>query len=105
MWECLVKAVEKIPVMVRVVMKDEIKTVWSNWLTFPAEGYGEVKGYGPFLLKDVVYIEIDSTELRNIGRLLPAKEIDHSKELVAALVSSGINFERNLNIFRIYQKN
>jgi hypothetical protein len=93
--------ISQLSVLVRIGLRDGATTDWSKWLTFPAEGYGEVMRHGPFLLRDVTYLEIDSVELRKLGRLLPEKEIDHTNDLETALHGEGITFSKNGSIFRI----
>lgn len=100
MWGKIALLISQLSVLVRIGLRDGTTTDWSNWLTFPAEGYGEIMRYGPFLLRDVAYLEIDSVELRKLGRLLPEKRIDHADELESALHGEGITFSKNGSIFR-----
>ena len=83
--------------MVRIVFQDGTVTNWSNWLTFPSDGYGEITVVGPFLLRDVSRVEVNPVELRKVGRLIPEKEIDHSDELRDALTKFRIHFNENEN--------
>lgn len=101
MWEQISRIINQLPISIRVALKDSTVTEWSNWLTFPTDGYGEIMRYGPFLIRDVLYIEIDSVEVKKLGRLLPEKEIDHSEELKTTLIDAGIQFDRHGKVFRI----
>jgi hypothetical protein len=100
-WKQIAKIAEQFSISIRIVLRDETVTEWSNWLRFPSKGYGEILRHGPFLIRDVLYLEIDSIEVRTLGRLLPKKEIDYSEDLKATLVEAGIEFQRYGSVFRI----
>ncbi len=73
MWQNILSIVKKLSLLVRVVFKKETISKWSNWLAFPSDGYGEIQVTGPFLIREVSYIEVNPIEIRKIGRLVPDK--------------------------------
>lgn len=101
MWEQIARIINQLALSVRIILNNGTITDWSKWLGFPSNSYGEVMGYGPFLIKEVQYIEINPVEKRKLGRLLPEKKIDHSKELEEFLIYTGIPFQRISGIYRI----
>lgn len=92
LWKKLSKIIAQLAVRVRVSLTDGTVTDWSEWLTFPSNGYGEIIRHGPFLIREVKLIEINPIEVRRLGRLLPDKNVDHSEELEFALNESENRF-------------
>ena len=101
MLEIISSILQKIPVKIKVVFKDGSRSDWSNWLTFPSPGYGEIMVHGPFKIIDVNYLEIDAIESKKFGKRIPEKKIDHTMELKKILQEAKINFEQETNILRI----
>lgn len=101
MWQNISLIIKQLSLLIRVTFKDETVSKWSNWLTFPSDGYGEIQVTGPFLIREVSCIEVNPIEIRKVGRLVPDKKIDHSIELRDALTKAGIEFEEIDAIFRI----
>lgn len=99
--ERVAEVIAQLHLLVRVGFSDGTVSGWSKWLTIPSASYGEVMGHGPFPVRDVRYVEINCIEAKKVGRLIPQREICRSKELEAALVESGISFEKCENVYRV----
>ncbi|WP_322887824.1 DUF6678 family protein [Aquirhabdus parva] len=79
-------------IQVRIILIDDTVTNWSSWLTLPSNSYAEIAKFGPFRLVDVLSIEINPNETKEMGRLLPNKNIDHSLAIIDKLELEGIAF-------------
>lgn len=101
MWQQISSITNRLSLPIRIAFKDGSFSEWSTWLIFPTEGYGEIKAYGPFLLRNVSYIEVNSIQTQQMGRLLPKRKIEHSNELGDELTKAGIDFEKHEGIFQI----
>ena len=103
MWKKIEAIVKEMPISVRVKLKDEALTDWSSWLTFPSDGYGEIKSYGPFRIVDAEYIELNPIEIKKIGRLVPEKKVNHTEAVAAALLKAEIPYTmKESDVFRLY---
>jgi hypothetical protein len=101
MWQKISLIIKQLTLLVRVGFEDETVSEWSKWLTFPSDGYAEIQVTGPFLIRKVSYIEINPIEIRRVGRLVPDREIDHSKKLEEYLTNAEIEFDVIDTIYRI----
>ncbi len=64
---------------------------WVNSFSFPVEGYIEPMSVGPIKITQWKWLEIDPIEKRKIGRLIPEKEINHTKEIIDTLKDNEID--------------
>src|ERR1035438_3257615 len=69
-------------------------TQWERWLIVPTEGYIETGSLGPVPVREVDWVEIDATEVQEMGRLVAPRRIDHTAELVQHLERHGASFQR-----------
>lgn len=99
MWEVVAKIINDYSVISRVKFRDASETNWSDRITFPTNGYAELSEFGPFLMGDVIQIEIDPIELKKEGKLLPLRKIDHTSEIEEQLTSAGIKYSTKNNIY------
>jgi hypothetical protein len=102
MLEQISKLIGTLSLLIRVALRDGSVSDWSKWITFPSSGYGEIMRLGPFRIDDVGYLEIDPVEVKNIGKRVSEKRIDHSDELKEALRVLNIEYEQVNNLIRIF---
>jgi hypothetical protein len=89
-------AAKKFKVMVRIMCLDqECPSDWSAWLTEPESAYVELQGAGPVRKSDVLWIEIETNERRNSGRLLGTKLINRKDEITRFLEDNLIAYENS----------
>ncbi|WP_074406732.1 DUF6678 family protein [Aquimarina megaterium] len=74
---------------------------WGSYLNFPVDGYFEPEHIGPIKINQWKWLEIDPIEVIIIGRLVPAKNIDHSLEIINYLNENDIAFSENEKYIRI----
>lgn len=101
MWQNTSMIIERLSILIRVAFKNGEYSEWSKWLGLPVDGYAELEATGPFLIRDVVLVEVNPIERKYLGRLLPDREIDHSIELREALKNKKIKFTESEGLFLI----
>ena len=65
---------------------------WNNWLGNPAGTYIDF-GYEPTPHRMIKQIQINPMEERNMGKLMPSRVINHTKEICEILEVSKIDYE------------
>jgi len=65
---------------------------WKNWLGNPTETYIDF-GYEPTPHRMIKQIQINPIEERNMGRLIPSKVLNHTKEVCELLDEIKIKYE------------
>ena len=76
-------------------------TPWATWIIVPTKGYIELEGLGPILARDVVNLEFESISEERIGRYVPAKKIDKTREITDFLTDQKIRWQEIAGIIRI----
>jgi len=74
---------------------------WGAYLNFPAEGYFEPQHIGPIKINQWKWLEINPIEDIVIGRLVPNKKADHSKEIINYLNENNIPFLKGEKYIKI----
>lgn len=74
---------------------------WVETFGFPVEGYLEPPTVGPIKITQWKWLEINSFEEKEIGRLIPVKRIDHSLEIESYLNNNNICYSKTEENFRI----
>lgn len=80
-------------------------TDWGNYFSILDENYIEIPFTGPIENKKLKWIEINPIEEKFIGRLVPSKRIDHTKELIENLNFNKINFNYENEFVKIENEN
>jgi len=84
--DLFIYAIKKQTVTYRLKIKNEsIVQGWSHWLIQPSESYIEAAAQGPYSIDDIEWLEINPIEKKVQGTLIPAKEIDHTEEIIKLL--------------------
>ncbi|MEP4079653.1 DUF6678 family protein [Haloferula sp.] len=100
-WRRLLASIEKFHCNKRVKWIDNPEpTRWQIGMWQPHPDFVEASG-GPEELKFVEWIEIERVERRHMGRLVPAKLLDHSDQIRATLDAERVTFEEEEDSFRI----
>jgi len=76
-------------------------TKWVEYFNFPEEGYIEIPLTGPIKTTQLKWLEINPIEIKKIGRLIPEKEINHTKEIIDILNEENIIFSFNQSFIKI----
>ncbi|MGC4072344.1 MAG: hypothetical protein QM760_07485 [Nibricoccus sp.] len=74
---------------------------WSWPLFSPSPAYLETSKSGPLALSTVEYIDVEKTEQKQRGPLVPPVTIDHTEEIEALLAKRGLSFESRETFVRI----
>lgn len=96
----IINLTKNISIKYRVVDNDNDIWRWNNWLTNPTGKYLDF-GQEPISYSEINLIEIDPLEDKYIGKLVPNKLIDHTKEIKNILNTLKIEFEINETIISI----
>ena len=100
-WQRLIAAIEEFPCHKRLKWIDvEEPTRWQVGMWQPHPRFVEASG-GPEELKFVEWIEIERCERRHMGRLIQAKFLDHSEQILATLARERVTYEETENSFKI----
>jgi len=76
-------------------------TEWVDYFSIPADNYIEIPFTGPIEISSLKWIEINPIEKKIIGRLVPPKKINHTKELIDSFNSHKIGFTFNGELIKI----
>jgi hypothetical protein len=101
-WSVVVQILQPFPCLCRVKWLHDDATDWQRPVFSPAPGYLEIGSLGPVPMREVEWIEIQSTESRHAGRLVPDSLIDHSSALHACFAKNSLHFESIEHGFRVY---
>ena len=71
---------------------------WEGWLLVPVTGYLETGRVGPVPFREVEWVELDSRQKNERGRLVVADQTD---ELACALARASVEFQVTEGVFRI----
>ena len=74
---------------------------WDHGFFIPVEGYLEPSSLGPVPIREIKWFQIDPIEVKVIGRLVPDKKIDHSKNVGTYLTNNSIEFTWEDGLFQI----
>lgn len=77
---------------------DNEASSWNPWLIMPVDGMLETGQIGPVLFREVEWVEIDSHQMNEGGRLVPT---DQSDKLVRALRAASIDYVKTDAVFCI----
>jgi hypothetical protein len=69
-------------------------TIWENWIISPTDHYVETGSLGPVPMREVEWIEVDTVELRYIGRLVGHRKVEHLAELIQVFEEKSIEFQQ-----------
>jgi hypothetical protein len=101
--ELFVRRIKEKPYKYRLKIKNQASdAVWSKWLIQPSDSYIESEMQGPCSINDIEWVEIDSIEKKNVGKLVPEKEIDHSTEVIKLLEYLTFPFMVTDGIISVY---
>ena len=101
--ERFIYAVKTQPYKYNLKIKNESPSAgWSNWIIKPSDNYLETEMQGPCAVSSIEWIEVNPVEERKDGRLVPAKDIDHTNEIVNLLEDLSIPHMIVEEIIRIY---
>ncbi len=101
--DLFIYAVKKQPYTYRLKIKNEpLDAAWSHWLGNPVDNYIEAETQGPYSIDDIEWIEIDPVEKRVEGKLIPAKEFDHSTAIIKLLEYLSFPFMVTGSIIHVY---
>lgn len=96
-------AVKKQPYTYRLKIKNEpLDAPWSNWLGHPSDNYIEAERQGPYSISDTEWIDINPIENRKEGKIVSAKEFDHSAEIIKLLEELSFPFMVTDGIISVY---
>jgi len=77
---------------------------WDNNFNLPLEDYIEPMSIGPIKISQLKWLEINPIEIRKIGRLMPEKEINHTKEIIDNLNDNKVDFYFDGSLIKIENK-
>lgn len=100
----LIKLTKNTSVKYRIIDIDNEIGCWNDWLSNPTGRYLDY-GKKPIPYSEVKKIEIDPVEDKYIGKLVPNKLIDHTKEITNILNSLRIEFKIIGRIITINSEN
>jgi hypothetical protein len=89
------------PCKVRVKWSRDCKpTRWENSVFILTSRYLETDSLGPVPMREVEWVEVNTIEIRYIGRLLRDLRIDHADNLIETCNKKAIKFEQIEQILR-----
>lgn len=86
---CRVKAVD-----------EELPDQWGK-VFMPTDGYIEGGGTGPVPFKDIEWIDLQTSVIEHIGRLLPARIHDKRSDISASLLALQATFTEHPDYVRV----
>lgn len=84
------------------IINESPAATWSNRIIKPGENYYETEMQGPYAVSNIEWIEVNPVEERKEGRLVPAKMIDHTNEIIKILEDLSIPYMIVGAIIRVY---
>ena len=99
----MIKLMKNISVEYRVIDNNNEVWHWNNWLSNPTGQYLDF-GLEPKPYRNIEIIEINPFENKYIGKLVPNKLIDHTKEIINIMQTLKIEFEISETLIRIKTK-
>lgn len=101
--ERFIYAVKAQPYTYNLKIKNELReATWSNWIIKPSDNYFETEMQGPYAAGNIEWLEVNPVEERKEGRLVPAKMIDNTNEIVRLLEDLLIPYMIVEEIIRVY---
>jgi hypothetical protein len=98
-WLTLVEAIKDLSPGVRMKWSgDDSPPAWERWLIVPTDGYLETGRVGPVPFREVEWVELDSRQKSECGRLVVA---DQTAELLVALKKASLDYQMTNGVVRI----
>ncbi len=102
-WSAAISILRAFPCYCRVKWLHDDVTDWQHPVSSPVPGYIEVGSLGPVPMREVEWVEVQSTETQYRGRLVGDRLVDHSSALRARFADSSLRYESIAQGFRIYR--
>lgn len=94
-WSCVIDTLKIFPCKVRVKwLKTSEPTIWEDVVFMPTSHYVETGTLGPVPMREVEWIELETIEMRYIGRLVADLRIEHTANLMRAFEEKAIPFQQ-----------
>lgn len=100
-WAGVISLLREFPCLTRVKWLHGDVSQWDAFLIVPVPGYIE-SGIGPVPMGEVEWVEIQSTESRHQGRLIPDMLVDCAVSMNDRFTAHSLRFEKTEDTFRIY---
>ena len=94
-WSCVVDLLKASPCKVRVKWSRDFEpTRWGDSVFIPTSHYLETGSLGPVPMREVEWVEVDTIEIRYVGRLARELLIDHADNLIQVCSEKAIKFQQ-----------
>jgi hypothetical protein len=94
-WSCVIDTLKIFPCKTRVKWsKISEPTIWEDRVFIPTSHYVETGTLDPVPMREVEWIEVDTIEIRYIGRLVADRRIEHMADLMQAFEEKAIPFQQ-----------
>ncbi len=91
------------PFTYRLKIKNEpLVDDWSSWLCLPSGSYIEAEAQGPYSIKAIEWIDINSVENRREGKLVEEIKLDPTEEIIKLLNYLSFPFITTDGIISVY---
>lgn len=98
----LIKELNLKPIKFRIKIRNKTKNLtWEDWIINPSGNYIETGSTGPNNINEIEYIEINTLEEKNVGKLIPKKTMNHNLEIIKIIEHRNINFKKCEDIIKI----
>jgi hypothetical protein len=104
-WSAVVHILQSFPCSCRVKSFHDDATDWQRPVFSPVPGYIEVGSLGPVPMREVEWVEVQSTETRHPGRRVPDSLVDHSSALRARFADASLHYQTVEHGFRLLPAN
>ena len=83
------------PCRVRVKWSRDFEpSQWADVIYIPTSRYLETGFLGPVPMREVEWVEVDTIEIRYVGRLVRELRIDHADNLIQVCREKAIKFQQ-----------
>lgn len=94
-WSNVVNLLKTSPCKVRVKWSGDFEpTKWEDLVFIPTSRYLETGSLDPVPMREVEWIEVDTIEVRYVGRLVKELQIDRADDLIKACSEKAIEFQQ-----------
>jgi hypothetical protein len=94
-WSCAANILNAFPCKIRLKWsKISEPSEWEDWLAIPTSYYLETGTLGPVLMGEVEWVEVNTIEMRRVGKLVKDRRIEHTDVIVQALKEKVITFQQ-----------
>ena len=101
-WSELIQLLKPLKCHVRVLLKDDDDpSPWDSPLFEPVPTHIELPKYGPIQKTNVRWLEIDPVEEEYVGRRVPNRQTDHTKDIQTILQHLNLQYTLRDRFFRI----